>query len=63
MSTFLRYNRWEPGNVEAAICWTCVADKAILRKRVNGCAGMAQALAAIKAEHAELQSAPTKKPA
>jgi len=24
MSTFLRYDRWKLGSVEAAICWTCV---------------------------------------
>ena len=29
------------------------SDKAILPERVNGCAGMAQALAASEAEHAE----------
>ena len=25
MSTFLRYDRWEPDSVETAICWNCVA--------------------------------------
>jgi len=40
-----------------------LTDKVILPKRLNGCAGMAQVLAAIETEHAELQSAPKKKAA
>ncbi len=39
------------------------SDKAILHKRVNGCAGMAQVLSAIEAEHAEPQSLRKKKAA